>query len=97
MTDDELRASWPELGALVAALRPHHPELASRLLDCVQYASTSGEIYNGVGNALWENRGVRKSLGRAGNTAWEQVMDDIERAYKMPRPMRWLMRMWRRI
>ena len=46
MTDEELRASWPELGALV------------------QYASTSGEIYNGVGNALWQNKAVRKSTER---------------------------------
>lgn len=97
MTDDELRASWPELGALVGELRSSHSELARRLVDSVQYASTSGEIYNGVGNALWQNKAVRKSLSRSARASWEAVISDIDRAYGMPGPMRWFMKMWRRI
>jgi hypothetical protein len=98
MTDAELAASWPALGSLVAALRQQgHADFANRLVDRVQYASTSGEIYNGVGNALTENRRLRRSLDTPANDAWESTMEDIERAYNMPRPMRWLMRLWRRI
>ena len=98
MTDAELGVSWPELGALVSELRRQgHAELADRLIDRVQYASTSGEIYNGVGSTLLQNRAVRRSLGRSGNAAWEAVMESIEKAYGMPRPMRWLMRLWRRV
>ena len=97
MTDEELRASWPNLGALVGALRSNHAELAQRLVDSVQYASTSGEIYNRVGNALWQNKAVRKSLRGSALASWEAVISDIDRAYGMPGPMRWIMRMLRRI
>jgi hypothetical protein len=98
MTDAELAATWPNLGTLVSELRRlKRAELADRLVDSVQYASTSGEIYNGVGNALTEHRGVRRSLSTPASTAWEAVIEDIERAYGMPGVMRWLMRMWRRL
>jgi hypothetical protein len=81
MTDAELAASWPELGTLVAELR-HSDEgaLADQLVDRVQYASTSGEIYNGVGAVLYEHRGLRERLSAAGAAAWDSVMDDVERA-----------------
>ena len=83
MTDDELRASWPELGRLVAALRAQgQGDLASRLVDRVQYASTSGEIYNGVGNELMQHKALRRALDQAGSAAWGQVMKDIERLWR---------------
>jgi|RhiMetdeSRZDD1v2_1073273.scaffolds.fasta_scaffold306729_2 hypothetical protein len=98
MTDVELAATWPNLGTLVSELRRlERAELADRLVDSVQYASTSGEIYSDVGNALTEYRAVRRSLSGAASAAWEGVMEDIERAYGMPGVMRWLMRMWRRL
>jgi len=98
VTDQEVRAAWAALGGLLAQLREQgHATLADRLVDRVQYASTSGEIYSGVGNALWDSRATRKSLDPGGKAAWEQVLEDIDRAYKMPRPMRWIMRMWRRL
>ncbi|MBV9190782.1 MAG: hypothetical protein JO292_06165 [Betaproteobacteria bacterium] len=83
MTDEDLRAIWPELGMLIGELRSTHSELPQRLVDSVQYASTSGEIYSGVGNALWQNKAVPKALSSS--------------AYGMSGPMRWIMRMWRRI
>jgi hypothetical protein len=98
MTDAELEATWPNLGTLVSELRRHErAELADRLVNSVQYASTSGEIYSDVGNALTEYRAVRRSLSSAASAAWESVMEDIERAYGMPRFFRWLFRMWRRL
>ena len=98
MTDAELASTWPNLGALVSELRRHERvELADRLVNGVQYASTSGEIYSDVGNALTEQRAVRRSLSSAARAAWEGVMEDIERAYGGPALMRWLFRMWRRL
>ena len=98
MTDSELASTWPNLGALVSELRRlERAELADRLVNSVPYASTSGEIYCDVGNALTEHRAVRRSLSRAAGAAWEDVMEDIERAYGMPRFFRWLFRMWRRL
>ena len=88
MTDAELASTWPKLGALVSELRRlERAELADRLVNSVPYASTSGEIYCDVGNALSSTAGA----------AWEDVMEDIERAYGMPRFFRWLFRMWRRL
>jgi hypothetical protein len=98
MTDAELEATWPALGMLASELRRlERTELADRLIDAVQYGSTSGEIYSGVGGTLMEHRAVRRSLSRAGSAAWECVLDDIDRAYGMPGVMRWLTRMWRRL
>jgi hypothetical protein len=51
---------------LAAALRySNEGALADRLADRVQYASTSGEIFNGVGAVLYEHRGLRGRLARA--------------------------------
>ena len=36
--------------------------LADRLVDAVQYSSTSGEVYAGIGNALHQSRALRKKL-----------------------------------
>jgi hypothetical protein len=47
MTDEELQTSWPDLGAVVAELRRIDATLADRLVDAVQYSSTSGELYSG--------------------------------------------------
>jgi hypothetical protein len=64
MTDEQLRSSWPDLGTVVA----------DRLVDAVQYSSTSGESYCGVGNLLFENRSRRKKLSPPGVRAWQRVM-----------------------
>jgi hypothetical protein len=95
MTDAQLAASWPGLGALVAELRRiDEGALAKLLVDRVQYASTSGEIFNGVGAALLEHRSVRNRLRVAGAAAWDGVMDDVERACGV-RAGGWLARRWR--
>jgi hypothetical protein len=97
MTDAELAASWPELGALVAVLRhSNEAALADRLVERVQYASTSGEIFNGVGAVLFEHRGLRERLSAAGAAAWDSVMDDVERAGGV-RAGGWLARRWRNL
>jgi len=65
MNDEELQSSWPDLGAVVIELRRFDGGLADRLVDAVQYSSTSGEIYAGIGNALHEQQALRKRLGGA--------------------------------
>lgn len=80
MTDEELRSSWPDLAAVVMELRDlEHTALADRLVNAVQYSSTSGEIYSGVGNALYQHRALRKQLSAEGVDAWKRVMAQIER------------------
>ena len=79
MSDEDLQSSWPDLGALVIELRRVEPSLADRLVNAVQYASTSGEIYAGVGSALYENRALRKKLAASAVEAWGRVMADIDR------------------
>ena len=91
MTDEELRSSWPDLALVVIELRRlHHAALADRLVNAVQYSSTSGEIYSGVGNALFENRSLRKALSPAGVQAWRRVMADVGRAFGRPPFFEWL-------
>ena len=91
MTDEELQSTWPDLGALVSELRRlEHGALADRLVDAVQYASTSGEIYSGVGNALYAHRALRKQLSAAGLDAWKRVMADVGRAFGHPPFLEWL-------
>jgi hypothetical protein len=80
MTDQQLQSSWPDLGALVIELRRlQQGALADRLVECVQYSSTSGEIYAGVGHALHENRALAKRLSGPGADAWQRVVADIKR------------------
>ena len=79
MTDEELQLSWPDLGALVLEVRRIDSQLADRLVNAVQYSSTSGEIYSGVGSALEESRALRKKLSPSGVQAWRRVMTNVDR------------------
>ena len=98
MTDAELRDSWPDLGIVVAELRAtDRAKLADLLIDKVLYASTSGEIYNGVGHPLYEQRALRKTLSLDGSAAWDRVMDRIERLYGGINLGHWLARQWRKV
>jgi len=81
MTDQELHSSWPDLGTVVAELRRIDAALADRLVNAVQYSSTSGEIYAGVGNALYENRSLKKKLSPSAAQAWRRVMGDVGRTF----------------
>ena len=91
MTDEELHSSWPDLARVVIELRRlKHAALADRLVNAVQYSSTSGEIYSGVGNALHEHRALRGQLSAAGVDAWKQVMADVGRAFGRPPFFEWL-------
>ena len=97
MSDAELRDSWPDLGIVVAELRAtNRAELADRLIGKVLYASTSGEIYNGVGNVLFEQRALRQTLSLEGSAAWDRVMDRIERIYGGINLGHWFARQWRK-
>ena len=98
MTDAELRDSWPDLGIVVAELRAtDRATLADLLIGKVLYASTSGEIYNGVGHLLYEQRALRKTLSLDGSAAWDRVMDRIERLYGGINLGHWLARQWRKV
>ena len=98
MTDAELEADWPDLDIVVRELRAlNRAELADHLIDKVLYASTSGEIYNGVGATLYEHRAVRKTLSIEGSAAWDRVIDRIERIYGGINLGHWLARQWRRL
>ncbi|HYR35572.1 MAG TPA: hypothetical protein VEQ87_14865 [Burkholderiales bacterium] len=98
MNDAEVRAGWRNLGIVVAELRNHgQAAVADQLVEGVQCASTSGEIYSGVGHTLMQHRVLRKSLTSAGSAAWAGALDDIDRAHGMPGYMRWLMRLWRKL
>ena len=90
MTDEDLQSSWPDLGAVVIELRRVDASLADRLVNAVQYASTSGEIYSTVGNALYENRVLRKKLSPSGVRAWQRVMADVGRAFGRPPFLEWV-------
>ena len=75
MTDEELQSSWPDLAAVVIELRRlGHAALADCLVNAVQYSSTSGEIYSGVGNPLHQHRTLRKQLSAEGAKAWQRVI-----------------------
>jgi hypothetical protein len=90
MTDEELQSSWPDLGALVIELRRIDAALADCLVNAVQYSSTSGEIYSGVGNALYEHRALRNQLSPAGVRAWRRVMAEVGRAFGRPPFLEWI-------
>jgi hypothetical protein len=96
MTDEELHSSWPDLGAVVAELRRIDAPLADRLVNAVQYSSTSGEIYSGVGNALYENRRLRQQLSAEGTRAWQRVMADVGRAFGRPPFLEWVVSLLKR-
>lgn len=97
MTDEDLQSSWPDLGAVVIELRRVEPSLADRLVNAVQFASTSGEIYSAVGNALYEKRALRKKLSPSGVEAWQRVMAAAGRAFGRPPFREWLAAEWKRI
>ena len=91
MTDEELHSSWPDLGRVVIELRRlQHAALADRLVNAVQYSSTSGEIHSGVGNALHEHRALRKQLSAPGVRAWKSVMAEVRRAFGRPPFLEWI-------
>ena len=95
MTEQELASSWPDLAVLVTELRGIDRALADRLVDAVQYSSTSGEIYAGVGNALYENRRLRAQLTPSGMQAWQRVMAGVGRAFGRPPFLEWLTHLFR--
>jgi len=75
MTDAELKAWWPDLGAVVAELRQgDQPDVADLLLDAVRAGSTSGEILDNMGVLLREHRPLRSTLSAPAMAAWDAVM-----------------------
>lgn len=82
MTQEELRAWWPDLGFVEKELRRlNHADEADRLLDAVVSGATSGEILGLVGLVLMQSSALRSGLDSQGKTAWDRVMADINRAY----------------
>lgn len=82
MNDLEMLEWWPAMGCLMSELRRiGQPAVADRLADAVRAGSTSGEILDGVGMVLREQRALRSRLDAAGAAAWDAVNTDVKRAY----------------
>ncbi len=97
MTDAELKAWWPDLGAVVAELRQSNESgVADMLVDAVRSGATSGEILDGVGVVLREHRALHSHLSPAAAAAWDSVMADLNRAYPGSRIGHWFARLMRR-
>lgn len=85
MTDAELQDWWPDLGAVVAALRRvGQAGVADLLVEAVRRGATSGEVLAGIGAILRDHRACRSRLGHPGARAWDAVMGDVSRAYPGP-------------
>lgn len=96
MTDEELQSTWRDVAIVAAELRRiDQSSLANRLVKSVQSASTSGEIYSDVGNALYEHRALRKQLSPAGVAAWKRVMADVGRAFGRAPFLEWAAGLWK--
>jgi hypothetical protein len=96
-TDTDLKAWWPDLGTLVAELRQSdQPAVADLLVDAVRAGATSGEILDGIGVVLREHRSLRSQLSDAGDSNWDSVMADVDRAYPGSRIGHWFARLIRR-
>lgn len=82
MSDENLRAWWPDLGLVVMALRRGgHADAADRLTDAVAAGATSSEILGLLGQVLVDCRALRRTLDDPGRAAWDRVMADIDRAF----------------
>jgi hypothetical protein len=94
MSDAGLAAWWPDLGALIAALRgAGHGEVADALVDAVRGGATSTEILGRAGLVLHEHRALRARVGEAGARSWSAVHRDVKRAFpgfRLPRWLSWL-------
>jgi hypothetical protein len=82
VTDAQLREWWPDLGAVVAALREAgRADVADRLVDAVRGGATSTEILGRVGLVLRDERPLRSKVGDPARRAWDAVMADVSRAF----------------
>ncbi len=94
MTDTELSAWWPDLGAVVAALRRmDRGDVADRLLEAVCGGATSGEVLGRVGLVLDEHRALRPRVGDSAAGSWKAVMADVGRAFPGFGFRRWIGRL----
>ena len=92
MTDEELKAWWPDFGTVVAELRrADQPNAAELLLDAVRRAAMSSEVLGNVGAVLRSHRALRSKLSRPGKQSWDAVMTDVNRHNPVQRLVEWLM------
>jgi hypothetical protein len=90
VTDAELQAWWPALGAVVAGLRSiDRPTVADLLVDAVLAGGTSSEILGNVGIVLRDHRALCSKLSDSGGKAWDSVMADVDRAFPGSRLGHW--------
>jgi hypothetical protein len=94
MTDSELQAWWPEMGAVVTDLRCiDRSDVADLFVDAIRAGSCSSEVLGGVGVVLRDHYELRSRLSDHAIIAWDKVSADVCRAFPGLILRHWLYRL----